>query len=103
MAPRLPLGLAMRRALVQVGVMGLAVGSGCLGTLGDVEPSSATPGPVAMRRLTRAEYKTTVKDLLGEDLQVPTDLEVDTPLHGYTSVGASELTISPRGAEQYEA
>jgi hypothetical protein len=77
---------------------------GCLGTVEDTDPEDTfTPGPAAMRRLTRAEYQATLKDLFGDDLDVPTDLEVDTALHGYSSVGASELTISPHGAEQYEA
>ena len=82
----------------------LIVAGGCVGTVEDQPAGSTfTPGPAAMRRLTQAEYRATVKDLLGEDIQVPTDLEVDTSLHGYSSVGASELTISPHAAEQYEA
>ncbi|MCB9537910.1 MAG: DUF1592 domain-containing protein [Myxococcales bacterium] len=60
------------------------------------------PQAPTLHRLTLAQYRNSVRDLLG-DVQVPADLEVDTPLHGFASVGASELTISPRAAEQYEA
>lgn len=60
------------------------------------------PAAPTMYRLTRAQYENSVRDLLG-DVEVPRDLEDDTPLHGFASVGASELTISPRAVEQYEA
>jgi hypothetical protein len=55
-----------------------------------------------MFRLTRAQYVNSVRDLVGA-VEVPTDLEDDTPLHGFASIGASEVTISPRAVEQYEA
>ena len=35
--------------------------------------------------------------------RIPDDLEPDTPLHGYASIGAGELTISARAVEQYES
>ncbi|MGK0360041.1 MAG: hypothetical protein ACI9U2_002347 [Bradymonadia bacterium] len=60
------------------------------------------PAAPTMYRLTRAQYVNSIRDLLG-DIEVPADLEADTPLHGFVSVGASELTISPRAVEQYEA
>ena len=60
------------------------------------------PAAPTMYRLTRAQYVNSVRDLLG-DVEVPADLEDDTPLHGFVNVGASELTISPRAVEQYEA
>lgn len=68
---------------------------------GDDLPPFAAQAPT-LHRLTLAQYQNSARDLLG-DVQVPADLEVDTPLHGFASVGASELTISPRAAEQYEA
>jgi hypothetical protein len=43
-----------------------------------------------------------VRALLGDAAPVPSDLEADTPLHGFSTVGAAELTISPRAAEQFE-
>src|SRR6185436_20666837 len=36
-------------------------------------------------------------------ITVPQDLEVDTSLYGFTTVGASSLSIGPRAAEQFEA
>jgi hypothetical protein len=60
------------------------------------------PSPATLHRLTRTQYANSVRHVLG-DVRVPDDLEVDTPLHGFNTVGASELTISPRAAEQFEA
>lgn len=66
-------------------------------------PPPFAPAPGTLQRLTRARYLASVRDLLGTGLNWPTDLEVDTPLFGFTSVGASTLTVGPRAAEQYEA
>ncbi len=82
--------------------------TGCDGAIfvpdgaGGAESEIAAAAP-RLRRLTTAQYVATVQDLLGPDVAVPTELEVDTRLHGFSSIGASELTISPRAAEQYEA
>lgn len=61
------------------------------------------PAPATLQRLTRRQYGNALRDLLGAGLRVPTDLEVDTPLHGFSTVGAAQLTVAPRAAEQYEA
>ncbi|MEQ8277268.1 MAG: DUF1592 domain-containing protein [Deltaproteobacteria bacterium] len=60
------------------------------------------PAEARLHRLTLRQYRNSVRDLLGP-VDVPEDLEVDTPLHSFTTVGASNLTIGPRAAEQYEA
>src|SRR5688500_18800458 len=50
------------------------------GPPGEVIPPFA-PAPATLSRLTYAQYQATVRDLFGEGITVPTDLEVDTPLH----------------------
>jgi hypothetical protein len=79
-------------------------GPGCQATL-DEQPAAMAVVPAAptLHRLTKSQYQATVRALFGEAIKVPTDLEADTPLHGFASIGASELTIPPRAAEQYEA
>ena len=69
----------------------------------DVEPPDFAPAPATLHRLTRAEYLQSLADLLPEGTPMPTDVQVDTSLHGFTTIAASELTVSPREAEQYEA
>ena len=61
------------------------------------------PAPGVLHRLTRAEFVNTLYDLFGPDVPVPQDLETDTPLHGFSTIGATDLTVSPRAAEQLEA
>jgi hypothetical protein len=65
------------------------------------EPRIFSPAPPTLHRLTSDQYRATVQDLLGYGYDGP--LEQDTSLHGFVSVAASALTISPLAAEQYEA
>jgi len=54
------------------------------------------------QRLTVAQYRNAVRDVLGSDIAVPTALEPDTSLAGFVSIGSAQSSISPRGVEQYE-
>lgn len=65
-------------------------------------PPPFAPAPATLHRLTRAQYHNSVTDLLG-DVDVPEDIEVDTPIYGFAAIGASQQAIAPRAAEQYEA
>jgi len=60
------------------------------------------PEPARLHRLTRTQYLNSLRELLGEQLVLPSDLEVDTPIYGFNSIGAASLTIAPRTAEQFE-
>src|SRR5690349_14275367 len=57
------------------------------------------PAPAALHRLTRVEYQNTIHALFGDAIRVTADLEVDTPLYGFTTVGASSLTVASHTAE----
>lgn len=61
------------------------------------------PAPALLHRLTQDEYLAALAGLMPEETPAPTDLPPDTKLHGYASVGGSELAIPPRDVEQYEA
>ncbi len=92
--------------------------TGCKGYVGDPgagpgtgrepdEPGPAegevfVPAPATLHRLTREEYRNTLRDLMPEGTPIPDALEVDTFIHGFSTVGGSELTIPPLAAEQYE-
>lgn len=66
------------------------------------ETADFVPEPGRLLRLTVAQYRNTLRDLFGPGVALPVDLEVDTPLHGFATLGGGELTIAPRAAELYE-
>jgi hypothetical protein len=65
-------------------------------------PAGFEPIPVAMQRLTVAQYHNSIVDVLGQGLTLPDDPEPDTTLNGFVSIGASRTSISGRGVEKYE-
>jgi hypothetical protein len=74
-------------------------------------PAPVDPGPApeveglppVTRRLTASQYEHALRDLFGDDLYVPAAPEPDLRLDGLARLGASEVSISPRGVERYEA
>jgi hypothetical protein len=57
---------------------------------------------ITMRRLNRAEYNNTVRDLLGVTFKPGDDFPADVPGHGFDNIG-SVLTVSPVLVEKYLA
>lgn len=100
---------------------GLLVAGGCEAGAGgaadadaavDAAPEITLPGPrevelapvpATMQRLTRAQYTRVIHDVLGTHIVVPQSLEPDPTGEGSQAVGSGTATVSPRGAEQYEA
>ncbi len=56
-----------------------------------------------MQRLTRAQYRNAVADIIGEEIIIAGGLEPDLASNGFLTVGAAASITSPRGVEQYEA
>jgi hypothetical protein len=83
---------------------------GTTGAAGSTNPPPSTtpppamfkPAPAGLRRLTIAQYRNSVADLLGPGVTVPADFEPDTALSGFASIGAAALSLSPRIVEQFE-
>ncbi len=96
----------LKRCLVAIVIAGLpSLAGGCPpGEPGAV--SAPYPvvdaGPVAVRRLTTAQYQQVVADLFGADLAIPDIAEPDLELGGLLSVGASSGSLSARGVESAE-
>lgn len=67
------------------------------------EAPAFTAQPPVLRRLTYAQYQSTVAALFGEGLVIPAELEPDTRVSGLYAVGASVTSISSLGVERYEA
>ncbi len=63
---------------------------------------SFTPEPSGLRRLTVSQYENSVRDVFGFALTVDTDLEPDTELSGFSSIGAATVGMSPHATEQFE-
>ncbi len=79
----------------------------CLGLLCVVGCSEQAPesagGPVAMRRLTETQYRQTVADIFGADIQIFGRFEPDYRREGLLSVGSAWSSITASGFEQYAA
>ena len=66
------------------------------------EDTQLNPGRVTARRLNRAEYNNTVRDLLGVDFRPADDFPVDDSGYGFDNIG-DVLSISPLLMEKYMA
>lgn len=60
------------------------------------------PGRVTARRLNRAEYNNTVRDLLGVDIEPANDFPQDDSAHGFDNI-SDALSLSPTLMEKYMA
>ena len=61
------------------------------------------PEPPTLRRLTNVQYVNTVRDLFGDDIIIPGELDPDERFYGLVAVGASRTSYSPRGVENIES
>ena len=68
------------------------------GRVGEV---SIEPAPPALTRLTEVQYQNAVRDLLGDGLALPPQLEPDLRADGLRAIGATVAAVSPRGVELY--
>lgn len=84
------------------GIAGSGAGGSGVGGSGGTSPPAFVPAPATLRRLTLEQYANTVRDLLGANITLPTDLEPDTSLNGFASIGAARTAFSPRAIEQLE-
>ena len=59
---------------------------------------------VGMRRLTEAQYRNSIADIFGPDIQVAGRFEpIVRPAHQLIATGAASASISPAGLEQFDA
>jgi len=74
------------------------------GLLGTKPPSAAvfTPAPSTLRRLTVTQYRNAIADLLGAGVTIKTELEDDTALDGFASIGAARVSLSATATEQFD-
>lgn len=65
-----------------------------------VDPANPDPGHVTLRRLNRAEYASTIRDLLGVKVNTTEILPVDDSGYGFDNIG-DVLTLAPLHMERY--
>ena len=64
--------------------------------------NSFTPGEAVMRRLTAEQYRNIVADLFGADIRIGGRFEPDLRVEGLVTVGASHVSVTDAGMEQYD-
>jgi len=69
------------------------------GTAAQPGPFVAAPG--GLLRLTQSQYRNSLRDLFGDWLTMPTDLEADLVEEGFSSVGSARVSTSSQGVEKY--
>jgi hypothetical protein len=65
-----------------------------------VDPDNPDPGRVTIRRLNRAEYTNTIRDLIGVDFDATGDFPVDDSGYGFDTIG-DVLALPPVLMEKY--
>lgn len=71
-------------------------------TTADADEASAQAAPTNLRRLTEAQYRQAIADVFGPDIKVVGRFEPDLRVEGLLAVGASAVSVTPAGLEQYE-
>ncbi|MGA2656694.1 MAG: DUF1592 domain-containing protein [Verrucomicrobiota bacterium] len=67
-----------------------------------IHPDHPDPGRVRVRRLNRAEYRNTIRDLMGVDFDTQVEFPPDDTGYGFDTIGAV-LTLPPMLLEKYLA
>jgi hypothetical protein len=80
--------------------MPAAMGSGSSQSGGLFLPTGQAPG-ARLHRLTRSELEHSLQDLLGTGVPIG-ELEPDVLAGGFSSIGASDVTVSPAGVSLHE-
>ena len=90
-------------ALAVVGCTPAATGPGKSADAGKTTASSTVAGgPVAMRRLTQAQYRQSIEDIFSSAIKLGGRFEPDVREGGLMAVGASEVSVTASGLEQYD-
>lgn len=93
--------MGKRRSIGAAALAALAVtGFAILVTSTDHKISA---GPPVTRRLTAEQYRNIVQDVFGADIDLGGRLEPDMRVDGLLAVGASRVSITAAGMEQYDA
>lgn len=93
MGKRRLIGVAVLAALAVTGIAFLVTST----------DHKISAGPAVTRRLTAEQYRNIVQDVFGGDIDLGGRFEPDMRVDGLLSVGASQVSITAAGMEQYDA
>ena len=66
----------------------------------EIDPDDPDPGRGTIRRLNRAEYRNTIRDLMGYDFKAEEEFPPDDSGYGFDNI-ADVLSVSPLLLEKY--
>ena len=93
-----------KRRWVIVGALVVVVGATSFAWMSSgSKDHKITSGPSVTRRLTAEQYRNTVQDMFGADIDLGGRFEPDLRVGGLLAVGASQVSITAAGMEQYDA
>ena len=72
------------------------------GRAGATASDAANETPTTVRRLSEAQYRNSIADIFGPDINIVGRLEPDLRVEGLLAVGGSAVSVGPSGFEQYE-
>ena len=74
--------------------------TGSSATFSAIDPKDPDPGRGTIRRLNRAEYRNTIRDLMGYDFKAEEEFPPDDSGYGFDNI-ADVLSVSPLLLEKY--
>lgn len=93
-----------RGRLIVAAVVVAAVTAGAFTWFGSSsKEDKVASGPAVTRRLTAEQYRNIVNDVFGGDIDLGGRFEPDLRVDGLLAVGASQVSVTAAGMEQYDA
>jgi Protein of unknown function (DUF1592)/Protein of unknown function (DUF1588)/Protein of unknown function (DUF1595)/Protein of unknown function (DUF1587)/Protein of unknown function (DUF1585) len=89
-----------RQLIVLVAAVILLLGGYYLFRSDEPDPAG---GPPMVRRLTEAQYRASIADIFGADIQVAARFEKPSRVEGLVAIGTGSAGISPVAVEQYDS
>src|SRR5438128_850182 len=89
-----PFGLMLCAAVTAVAVLEAA-------TIPAIAEDATQAGPPTLRRLSEDEYKRSIAQIFGLEINVPGRFEPSVREDGLLAIGQSHVVVTPSGLEQY--
>src|ERR1700722_13966651 len=94
-------GMTSNSIMRRLALYGAAAALGMIGLAGPARADDAA-GPAAMRRLTQEQYRQIIHDVFGPTVTLGGRFEPDVRDAGLLAVGASQVSVTAAGLEQYD-